>query len=365
MTVMVVEAAFAQRDRAVADERAQRGHVAISIECMRVVRMDPRRVAHEPRMRRGDGTRTTGRLDRLADTHESARTGEARALDHCVAVIVESRVPEMDVDALISRAPAVAIVDELAHVNAPGSRNGERWQDIDELLDAGIDVISTVNVQHLESLNDVVAQITGVPQRETVPDEVVRRADQVELADITPEALRRRMLHGNVYPAEKVDAALANYFGAALGRGRALCAAALSLWSVGASIDLARLVIKARQVGYAFETDAWQRSQLAGWLRANAARLDLYTNNPAALWLLVQHKSRMLSGKSDDATLRELGARLAQRPSAVVQFPNSLEPCVDGRALADRWHYPAPLRFDRGLVWLPPQTRHEQPASSD
>ncbi|MFG3340896.1 DUF4118 domain-containing protein [Glycomyces sp. NPDC048151] len=123
-----------------------------------------------------------------------------------------SAFEEFDLDAVLARAPQVALVDELAHTNVPGSRNTKRWEDIDELLDAGIDVISTVNVQHLESLNDVVAQITGVPQRETVPDEVVRRADQVELADITPEALRRRMLHGNVYPAEKIDAALANYF---------------------------------------------------------------------------------------------------------------------------------------------------------
>ena len=94
----------------------------------------------------------------------------------------------------------------------PGSRNEKRWQDVEELLDAGIDVISTVNIQHLESLNDVVEKITGVPQRETVPDAMVRAADQVELVDMTPEALRRRMAHGNIYPAEKIDAALTNYF---------------------------------------------------------------------------------------------------------------------------------------------------------
>ena len=94
----------------------------------------------------------------------------------------------------------------------PARRNAKRWQDIEELLDAGITVITTVNIQHLESLNDVVQQITGVPQRETVPDEVVRRADQIELVDMTPEALRRRMAHGNIYAAEKVDAALGNYF---------------------------------------------------------------------------------------------------------------------------------------------------------
>jgi two-component system sensor histidine kinase KdpD len=119
---------------------------------------------------------------------------------------------EMDLDAVLARHPQIALVDELAHTNVPGSRHEKRWQDVDELLDAGIDVISTVNVQHLESLNDVVQKITGVPQRETVPDAVVRAADQVELVDMTAEALRRRMAHGNIYPAEKIDAALTNYF---------------------------------------------------------------------------------------------------------------------------------------------------------
>jgi two-component system sensor histidine kinase KdpD len=119
---------------------------------------------------------------------------------------------EMDVDAVLARHPHVALVDELAHTNVPGSRNEKRWQDIEELLDAGIEVISAVNIQHLESLNDVVEKITGVPQRETVPDAIVRAADQVELVDMTPEALRRRMVHGNIYPPEKIDAALTNYF---------------------------------------------------------------------------------------------------------------------------------------------------------
>ncbi|MFI9558620.1 DUF4118 domain-containing protein [Nonomuraea endophytica] len=119
---------------------------------------------------------------------------------------------ELDVDAILERAPKIALIDELAHTNVPGSRNAKRWQDIEEILDAGISVISTVNVQHLESLNDVVQQITGIPQRETVPDEVVRRATQIELVDMSPEALRRRMAHGNIYAPEKVDAALSNYF---------------------------------------------------------------------------------------------------------------------------------------------------------
>jgi two-component system sensor histidine kinase KdpD len=119
---------------------------------------------------------------------------------------------EMDVDAVLERRPEIALVDEFAHSNVPGSRNEKRWQDVEEILNAGIDVISAVNIQHLESLNDVVEKITGVPQRETVPDAIVRAADQVEMVDMTPEALRRRMAHGNIYPPEKIDAALTNYF---------------------------------------------------------------------------------------------------------------------------------------------------------
>ncbi|MFJ9043386.1 ATP-binding protein [Streptomyces sp. NPDC102347] len=119
---------------------------------------------------------------------------------------------EMDVEAVLRRAPRVALVDELAHTNVPGSRNAKRWQDVEELLAAGIDVVSTVNIQHLESLGDVVESITGLRQRETVPDEVVRRADQIELVDMSPQALRRRMAHGNIYTPGKVDAALSNYF---------------------------------------------------------------------------------------------------------------------------------------------------------
>ncbi|MFB7196378.1 DUF4118 domain-containing protein [Streptomyces sp. NPDC056240] len=119
---------------------------------------------------------------------------------------------EMDVDAVLARHPQVALVDELPHTNIPGSRNTKRWQDVEELLAAGIDVISTVNIQHLESLGDVVESITGVRQQETVPDEVVRRADQIELVDMSPPALRRRMAHGNIYQSDRVDAALSNYF---------------------------------------------------------------------------------------------------------------------------------------------------------
>ncbi len=120
---------------------------------------------------------------------------------------------EMDTDAVIQRDPEIALVDELAHTNVPGSRRGKRWEDVIDLLAAGIEVITTVNIQHLESLNDVVADVTGVRQRETVPDWVVELADQIELVDMSPHALQRRMLHGNVYPdPAKAELALQRYF---------------------------------------------------------------------------------------------------------------------------------------------------------
>jgi two-component system, OmpR family, sensor histidine kinase KdpD len=118
---------------------------------------------------------------------------------------------ELDVDAVLRRRPDVVLVDELAHRQVT-SPHLHRWEDIDRLLEAGIEVLSTVNVQHIESLNDAVLQITGVRQQETVPDAVIRAADQIELVDMSPEALRRRLAHGHVYPAERADAALANYF---------------------------------------------------------------------------------------------------------------------------------------------------------
>ncbi|MFJ9855166.1 ATP-binding protein [Streptomyces sp. NPDC101150] len=158
---------------------------------------------------------------------------------------------ELDLDSVLARRPKVVLVDELPHTNVPGGRNAKRWQDIEELLAAGIDVVTTVNVQHLESLNDVVEKITGVPQRETVPDEIVRRAHQIELVDMPAEALRRRMAHGNIYKPEKVDAALAHYF--RVGNLTALRELAL-LWVAGRVDETLQKYRSEHGIGTVWET---------------------------------------------------------------------------------------------------------------
>ncbi|WP_291051688.1 DUF4118 domain-containing protein [Herbiconiux sp.] len=152
----------------------------------------------------------------VVETHGRTAT---RAMTLGFEIVPRTRVShrgveleEMDLDAVIARAPQVALVDELAHTNAPGLAHEKRWRDVETLLDAGIDVISTVNIQHIESLNDVVQQITGVPQRETIPDAVLRDADQIEVVDLAPQALRDRLSEGVVYPEARIDAALSNYF---------------------------------------------------------------------------------------------------------------------------------------------------------
>jgi two-component system, OmpR family, sensor histidine kinase KdpD len=139
--------------------------------------------------------------------------GDLEVVPRTVVDYRGSRLEEMDLDAVLRRHPKVALVDELAHTNVPGSgRNEKRWQDVMEILAAGIDVITTVNIQHLESIGDEVEHMTGARVRERVPDWVVRKADQIELVDSSPEQLRRRMLHGNIYPKAKVSQALTNFF---------------------------------------------------------------------------------------------------------------------------------------------------------
>jgi two-component system, OmpR family, sensor histidine kinase KdpD len=152
----------------------------------------------------------------IVETHgREATLAQTRGIEQVARRTVAHRgvqLDELDLDAVLARRPALALIDEMAHTNAPGSRNAKRWQDVQELLDAGIDVITTVNVQHIESLNAVVEKITGVVQQETVPDAVIRGADEVEVVDLAPQTLRDRLSAGQVYPAERIDAALSNYF---------------------------------------------------------------------------------------------------------------------------------------------------------
>ncbi|WP_152364058.1 DUF4118 domain-containing protein [Microlunatus speluncae] len=172
---------------------------------------------NEGRRRRDRGTDV---VIGLVETHGRERTdAEIGDLEVVPRKLISYRgieASELDLAGVLRRAPGVALIDELAHTNIedPDDPSGheKRWQDIETLLDHGIDVITTLNVQHLESLNDVVESITGVRQQETVPDAIVRAADAVELVDMSPQALRRRMAHGNIYPAEKIDTALSRYF---------------------------------------------------------------------------------------------------------------------------------------------------------
>jgi two-component system sensor histidine kinase KdpD len=226
---------------------------------------------------------------------------------------------DLDLDALLARAPEVALVDELAHTNAPGTARDKRWQDVEVLLDAGIDVMSTVNVQHIESLNDVVERITGVPHRETIPDEVLRRADQVEVVDLAPEALRGRLAEGSIYPSGRIDAALSNYF--RVGNLTALRELAL-LW-LADEVDSALQRYRAEQ-GI---DDTWEARE-----RVVVA----------------------LTGGPEGRTLLRRGARIASR-STGGQLLAVHVTTQDGLRDAD----PAELAAQRGLVQKLGGTYHE------
>jgi two-component system sensor histidine kinase KdpD len=189
----------------------------------------------------------------FVETHKRAETeAQIRDLEIVPRRQVDYRrvtLEDMDVDAVIARHPQVAIVDELAHTNVPGLKHRKRWEDVMELLDAGINVISAVNVQHLESLNDVIAQTLGVTVRETVPDWVVAAADQVINLDITAEDLRQRLREGKIYAPEKVETALTNFFT----EENLTTLRELALREVASSVDRAREEIVRRETGVAPE----------------------------------------------------------------------------------------------------------------
>jgi len=220
----------------------------------------------------------------VVETHGRAATAAlVDGLEVVPRAVVDHRgvtLDELDLAAVLARRPEWALVDELAHSNAPGSHNAKRWNDVEELVAAGINVISTVNVQHIESLNDVVQQITGAAQRESIPDAVLRRADKVELVDLAPQSLRDRLGEGLVYPAARVDAALSNYF--RLGNLTALRELAL-LW-LADEVDSALLRYRAEN-GIDSKWEARERVVVA------------------------------LTGGSEGETLLRRGARIAARSS--------------------------------------------------
>ncbi|HEV2582065.1 MAG TPA: universal stress protein, partial [Ktedonobacteraceae bacterium] len=168
---------------------------------------------NEGHRREGRGANVViGYVETHARSQTEAQIGDLKIIPRKHIEYRGVTLEEMDTEAIIARHPKVALVDELAHTNVPGSKHPKRYQDVLEILDAGIDVVTTLNIQHLESLNDLVASITGVRVRETLPDWILDQADEVELIDISPYALRQRMKHGNIYPRERIEAALNNFF---------------------------------------------------------------------------------------------------------------------------------------------------------
>jgi two-component system, OmpR family, sensor histidine kinase KdpD len=223
----------------------------------------------------------------LVETHGRPRTA---AMIGDLAVVPRRQIPyggvvleEMDTQALIRRHPAVALVDELAHTNAPGSRRTKRWQDVEDLLEAGITVISTVNIQHLESLADIVESITGIHVRERIPDHVLADADEVELVDLSAHALRQRMRRGNVYPPERAKQALSQFFREgnltalrqlALRKVAAHCEQALERYMRHHAIDAAWAAGERVMVGVDDQSQA-QHLLRRGWRLARGCHTDL------------------------------------------------------------------------------------------
>jgi two-component system, OmpR family, sensor histidine kinase KdpD len=298
----------------------------------------------------------------VVETHGRAKTAEL--LDGMEVIRPRhidyrgTRFAELDVDAVVARHPQVVLVDELAHTNTPGSRNPKRWQDVDEILDAGITVISTVNVQHLESLNDVVTQITGIEQQEKVPDEVVRAADQIELVDITPEALRRRLSHGNVYASARIDAALSNYFR----QGNLTALRELALLWLADQVDAA--LVKYRSDKHITETwEARERVVVAvtgGQESETLVRRAFRIASKSSAELMVVHVVRGdgLSGVSAPqmGKVRELAASLGATvhtvvgddvPAALLDFAREMNATqlVVGTSRRSRWA----RIFDEGI----------------
>jgi two-component system sensor histidine kinase KdpD len=258
------------------------------------------------------------------ETHQRPHTvSQVRDLEIVARKRVEYRgttLEEMDLEAILERRPELVLVDELAHTNAPGCSHEKRWEDVEALLDAGIDVITTVNIQHLESVNDVVEKITGVVQRETVPDFVVRRAEQIELVDITPEALRRRMAHGNIYPADKIDASLSNFFRA--GNLSALRELSL-LWLADRVEDSLQDYLDSHDIHEAWET----RERLIVAVTGSAS--DEVLLRRAARIASRNHAEIVAVHVIDSNAMRERASDTTLARELVVEFEGTFQEIID------------------------------------
>jgi two-component system, OmpR family, sensor histidine kinase KdpD len=265
-----------------------------------------------------------------------------------------SRQEEMDLGAVLRRRPGIALIDELAHTNVPGSGPHEkRWQDVLDILGAGIDVVTTVNIQHLESIADDVEQMTGTKVRERVPDWVVRKADQIELADSSPEQLRRRMLHGNIYPKEKVPQALTHFF--QTDNLIALRELALRFVADESDEELLEHLRQRRSPGL------WETTERIMVAITAAPGNDVLLRRAARIALRVKGELDVVHVASRDATLpgdarpvdrlRELTAALGARwhqiddddpADAIVSFAreNQITQIVIGSIQHSWWHFP-------------------------
>ena len=309
------------------------------------------------------------------ETHKRPQThAQLRDLE----IIPRTKIPyrgivleEMDTEAIIARHPQVALVDELAHTNEPGSKHAKRYQDVQDLLGAGIDVVTTLNVQHLESLNDLVASITGVQVRETLPDRILDEADEVELIDIAPHALRQRMKHGNIYPSERIETALNNFFRE--GNLTALREIALRLtaektesqleaYMIGHHIDQSWSATERVMVAF----DARPRSRQVirdAWRLAHSLRADLFAISVEStgyqrllkrFTLFLRHGPRVRQSREDHARLLTDLTRFAEDLGAVTIL-------VRGSDIASTLIAEAKARHITQLVLgLPARTRWEE-----
>ena len=244
-------------------------------------------------------------------------------------------VTELDTDAVIARHPTTVLVDELAHTNVPGTRHQKRWQSVEELLDAGINVLSTVNVQHFESLNDTICQITGVCVRETLPDRVLDEADEVELVDVPPDALLNRLKRGAIYAPEKIDQALSNFFR----RGNLVALRELALRKTAEEVDDdLEEFIASHDVDKTW--GAVERVLVAVTPRPQSAKLirrgyQLARRLDGDLWVVHVKPSAVLLGASEQteidalrALADELGGAFISAPAddvatGIIEFANS------------------------------------------